>query len=158
MATQRLTVATLVGESAITAAALFDSWRSACDPAAVDRLCATLRDNGTALPVLYFCEWIDRWLMGNFVPGPDPAQGRMYQAACLSPEQALAWAEHCGHQFPEQEWLAARLREAVGCWPNISRRAIVVIRQVLDGSTTDAEVEASLSGIPDWLLSLRSPG
>src|SRR4051794_13512605 len=102
MATQRLTVATFVGEAATAIAALFHSWRTGCDPVAVDRLCTAVRDNGTSLPILYFCEWIDRWLMGDLAPGPDAAVGRTYHAACLSPEQSLTWAGQCGRQFPEQ--------------------------------------------------------
>ena len=108
MATQHLTVATFAGESAVAVTDLFRLLRTDYDLAAVDRFCATLRDNGRSLPVVYFCEWVDRWLMGDLVPGPDAAEGRKYQATCLSPEQAIAWAERCGHQFPEQEWLAAR--------------------------------------------------
>jgi hypothetical protein len=123
----------------------------------VDRFCAALRGNGLSLPVLYFCEWIDSWLMGDLVPGPGAAEGRKYQAACFSPEQALAWAERCGHQFPEQEWLAARLREAAACWDGTERRVVVVVREVIGATTTDEEVAASLGVIPEWLLSLGEP-
>src|SRR5450755_4785803 len=108
MATQRLTVATFAGESASVVAALVHSWRIGSDPAAVDRFCAALRENGQSLPIIYFCEWIDHWLMGDLVPGPEAAQGRRYETTCLLPEQALAWAGQCGHQFSEQRWLASR--------------------------------------------------
>jgi hypothetical protein len=151
MATQRLTVATLAGESAAAVAALIHRWRTDNDPAAVDRFCAALRDNGLALPITYFCEWVDRWLMGDLVPGPGAVEGRQFQVTCLSPQQALAWADQCGHQFLEQEWLAARLREAAVGWGRDERLAVVVIRKVLGGTTTDDEVTASLSEIPGWL-------
>src|SRR4051812_29065180 len=118
MATQRLTVASIAGKAGAMIEALFQSWRGTAkpDPAAVDGFCAQLRAHGVALPVLYFGEWVDRWLMGDVVPGPGAVAGRQYQAACLSPAQALQWAERCGEQFPEQQWLASRLREAAGAW------------------------------------------
>ena len=110
MATQRLTMATLAGQSAAVVAARFDQWRSAPDPAAVDRLCAAIRKHALSLPVVYFAEWVDRWLMGDSVPGPGAVEGRRFQATCLSPGQAAGWAGRCGGQFAEQGWLAARLR------------------------------------------------
>jgi hypothetical protein len=155
MATQRLTVATLVGESAAVATALVRTWRSGYDAAVVDRFCDTLRANGLSLPIIYFCEWVDRWLTGDLVPGPGAVDGRRYQVTCLSAEQALAWAGRCGHQFVEQEYLAARLREAAVGWGGDERLAIVIVREVLGGTTTDDEVEASLSVVPEWL---SSPG
>lgn len=103
------------------------------------------------MPIVYFCEWVDCWLMGDLVPGPDPVEGRRCQVTCFSTEQAMAWADRCGHQFPEQEWLATRLREAVIAWGGIERRAVVVVREVFDASTTHEQVEASLGVVPDWL-------
>ena len=68
MATQRMTVATLAGAAAAVVAKLFAGWRAKPDPDAVDRLCASLRDEGLSLPVVYFSEWADRWSMGDWVP------------------------------------------------------------------------------------------
>lgn len=154
MATQRLIMATFAGESAAAVATLFQSWRSAPNPVAVDRFGASLREHGLSLPIVYFCEWRDGWLMGDLVPGPEEVHGRKYQAACFSPEQALAWAEQCGHQFPEQEWLASRLREAAAVWSADRPRVIVLVREVVGGSTTDEEITASLAVVPAWLSSL----
>jgi len=151
MAMQRLIVATLAGESAAVVAGLFQSWRAGSDPAAVDRFCPALRANAPSLPIIYFCEWVDHWLMGDLVPGPEAVEGNQYQAACYLPEQALQWAARCGNQFPEQEWLACRLREAASAWGSTNPRAIVVVREVLGGSTTDEHVSTSLQVIPDWL-------
>jgi len=123
----------------------------------VDLFCATLRENGLSLPIVYFCEWVDRWLMFDLVPGPEPAKGERYQVACFQPDEALAWAGQCGHQFPEQEWLASRLREAAAGWGGAECRAVVVIREVLGGSTSDEEVEACLGVVPEWLASARGP-
>jgi len=45
-----------------------------------------------------------------------------------------------------------RLTVAI-CWGGTERRAVVVIREVLDVTTTDDEVKASLGVIPEWLSS-----
>jgi len=156
MATQRLTVATLAGDAAAAVAALFESWRLDPDPAAVDQFCTNLRENVMSLPVVYFCEWVDRWLMGDQIVGADGAEGRQYHAACLSPKQAEALAGRCGNQFQEQQWLAARLREAAAGWGTVAERyVVVVIRQVVGPSTTDDEVKLSLKSVPAWLDSSR---
>lgn len=158
MAAQRLVVATLAGEAASAVIALFRSWTPAADPAAIDLFCGRLRDNGDSLPVVYFSEWVDRWLMGDLVPGPAAAAGHRCEAVCLSPAQAIAWAEGCGDQFPEQGWLAARLREAARGWGSVAKRyAVVVVREVIGPSTADDEVRASLGAVPAWLQALAKP-
>jgi hypothetical protein len=158
MATQRLIVATLGGEAATAVVALFRSWSANADPVAIDRFCASLRDNELSLPVVYFSEWADRWLMGDLAPGPAAVEGRRCQAACLSPEQAIAWAGGCGHQSSEQEWLAARLQEAAAGWGSVAEQyAVVVVREVVGPSTTDDEVRASLGSVPAWLSLAVSP-
>ena len=67
MATQRMTIATFAGTAADAVAGLFRTWRDSPDPGAVDRFSLALRDNALSLPVVYFAEWIDRWLMGDIV-------------------------------------------------------------------------------------------
>jgi len=154
MATQRLIVATIAGDAAAAVSALLRGWHDnpAPDPAAVDRFCERLRANGAGLPVVYFSEWVDRWLMGDHAPGPGAVDGKRFQVACLSPQRAVSWAGQCGSQFPEQEWLARRLREAARGWGSVAEPlAVVVVREVLGGSTTDEEVRAALHGIPSWL-------
>jgi hypothetical protein len=156
VATQRLTVATLAGQAAGAVAAEFARWRHAPDPAAVDRLCTAVRDNATSLPVVYFAEWVDHWLMGDLVPGPGAGDGRRFAAACLTPADAAAWADACGGQFPEQGWLAARLREAARGWGSVTDRyAVLVIREVVGASTTDEEVRDALASVPAWLAQPR---
>ena len=152
MATQRLTVATFAGESAVAVAALIRSWRTCPDPAAVDRFCGALRENGSSLPIVYFCEWVDRWLMGDQVPGPGDVSGQRYEATCFTRSEAMAWAARCGNQWPEQQWLATRLREGASASSGLADRVvIVVVREVLGSSTTDEEVQASLGVVPGWL-------
>jgi hypothetical protein len=107
---------------------------------------------------VYYAEWIDRWLMGDSVPGPGWVEGQQFQAACLSPAQATAWAAQCGSQFPEQAWLASRLCEAAAGWGNVADRySVVVIRQVMGASSTDEELRAALTNVPAWVSSRGDP-
>jgi hypothetical protein len=147
-----MTVVTLAGQAAVGVAARFEQWRTAQDPEAIDRLCIAIRDHALSLHILYFAEWVDRWHMGDKVPGPGAVEGRRFQAAIMAPNQATEWADRCGHQFDEEEWLANRLREAVAVWPSLTgQRAVVVIREVTDASTLDDDVRAALDRVPDWL-------
>jgi hypothetical protein len=154
VATQRVIVATIAGDAAAAVQALWRSWHSspAPDPAAVDLFCERLRANSAELPVVYFCEWVDHWLMGDEVPGPGAVDGKRFQVACLSPRRAVSWAGQCGSQFPEQQWLARRLREAARGWGSVAEPlAVVMVREVLGASITDEEVRAALHGVPSWL-------
>lgn len=160
MATQRLTVAAVLGTAGTAVAELFHHWRAASakgddDNAVrrgVDHFGEQLRTNGITLPVVYFCEWIDRWLMGNRVPGPGAVAGGRFEATCGSAAEAMAWAAECGDQFPEQEWLASRLREAAEAVAAFDRlAAVVVLREALGVSATDEEIRASGQAVPGWL-------
>lgn len=152
MATQRLTVATLAGKSAVSVNSCFNRWRSVADSDAGDRFCASIREHSLCLPVVYFTEWVDRWLMGDLVPGPNAVEGRRFQAACLTPEEAVAWANRCGSQFAEQGWLASRLREAAAGWGEVAEPyAVVVVRETVGASVTDNEVRASAENVSKWL-------
>lgn len=152
MATQRLMIATLAEAAANQVRDVFSGWRTNPDPAALDRFCVALRDNCLSLSVLYFAEWVDRWLMGDLIPGPDACEGSRFQAACMSPNEARAWAGRCGQQFPEQESLAARLREAAAAWEGtLEPRVVLVVREVVGPSATDEEIIASLRQAPPWL-------
>ena len=148
---QRWTVATFAGVSAASVAGLMGIWPQNSDHAALDRFSAAVREKGPSLPIVYFCEWIDHWLMGNVIPGPEKLDGQQDQAACCTPAEALAWAEQCGSQFREQEWLACRLREAAHGWFGSEPRTIVAVREVLGASETDEEVRASFAVVPGWL-------
>jgi hypothetical protein len=139
----------------VVVAARFEQWRSVPDPAAVDRFCQALREHALELPVVYFAEWVDRWLMGDQVPGPGKVEGQQFQAALFSPDDARAWADRCDCQFPEQGWLAGRLREAAAGWGKVGEHyAMVVLRDMVGPSTDDDEVRAALNTIPPWLESL----
>lgn len=152
MATQRWGIATLGGQSAAVVAACFDRWRASPDSDAVDRLCVTIQEHASRLPVLYYAEWMDRWLMGNIVPGPRAVAGHRFAATCLSASEALACAERRGDQFAEYEWLAARLREAADDWGGLAAPVVVVVvRDVVGPSVTDEEVREAAASVPTWL-------
>jgi hypothetical protein len=152
MATQRMTVVSLGGEQAALAVRLFTEWRLASSPAEIDLFCEALRANGWALPLLYFCEWLDTWLMGDLVPGPAKVEGRRFEAACLTPAEAVEWAAGLLLQCREEVWLAARLREAAAAY---RCDVVVVIREPLGGCATDEEIEESLRTVPGWLGEFR---
>jgi hypothetical protein len=158
VATQRLTVATLSGQAAVAAAARFDELRAAPAPVEVDRLCVSLREHALSPQVIYFAEWVDRWLMGDLVPGPGAVEGRRFQATCLSPSEAAELADRCGSQFAEQGWLASRLREAAAGWGGVAEPyAVVVVREVVGASVLDDEIRAAAGSVPAWLSSPVTP-
>jgi len=151
-------IATLAGDASDVVFSFFSSIPSGPEPNSLDRFCDSISDNRLSLPIVYFCEWVDRWLMGDRVPGPNAKEGKKYQASCMTPAEANAWAEKCGTQFQEQLSFAARLREAAMGWGTVADRyAIVVIREVLHLSTGDDEVRKSLRGVPGWLAESAIP-
>jgi hypothetical protein len=155
VATQRLFIATVVGDAAIEIARRFSSWRHAgemFDALTVDRLCLAVKENSSSLPIIYFAEWVDHWLMGDLAPGPNAVLGQRFQATCLTVSETIDFANRCGQQFDEQEWLSARLREAAIVYESINDRVVLIVREALGASSTDDEVEASLIGIPQWLM------
>jgi hypothetical protein len=155
MATQRFTLATVAGEAASVTAGLFARWRKNPAPETaieIDRFCDTLRVHCTTPPVIFFCEWIDFWSMGDRLLSFTKVEGTRLQVLCLNRLEAIAWADACGGQYEEDEWLAARLREAASVWcGGADRSAIVFVREVLGASITDEEVASSLTGVPTWL-------
>jgi hypothetical protein len=159
VATQRLTVATLAGQSAVVVAAIFEKWRTVADPEAIDHLCVSIREHCLSPHVTYFAEWVDRWLMGDQVPGPGAVEGQRFQATCLSPDQAVEWADRCGNQFAEQGWLSSRLLEAASVNRDSGERYCVLIaREVFGSSVTDDELRAAAGSIPPWLIQFGRRG
>ncbi len=162
MATQRITIAKIGGEAAGLVARLFARRQSG--PAfgsLLDRFCTELRANCSMPPVIYFCEWIDPWLLGAQIFGPmhddsDFEPTVRFQACCMTPAEALDWAGRCGRQWPEQNWLAVRLSEAARAWESdVTEAVVVLIREVLAPTTEDQQVVASLGELPAWLANFR---
>jgi hypothetical protein len=157
---QRFTIAAILGEAGRAAAELFRSWSDSQARAApnatigaIDLFAEHLRTNAAVLPVAYYCEWIDHWLMGDAVP--KLLQGRHIEAACMTAAEAKVLAECCSRQFTKNEWLAMQLRQAAEGWGTLAGPAVVVVlRQILGATTVDEEVTASLLefqiGWSDW--------
>ncbi len=155
MATQRLFIATLAGEAANLTANLFSIWRKG-HSVRIDEFCESLGVHRAELPVVYFSEWMDRWLMGDRVPGPGAVEGRRFEATCFTRVEAYEWAGRCGTQYQEELWLANRLREAASGWDALTDRiTVVVVREVLGVSTSDEEVKATMLVAPAWLSDLQ---
>ena len=155
MASQRIIVASFVGAAATAVAKLFESWR-ALDPnhdkPAVDRFCERWRMNDTSVHLAYYCAWVDRWLMGDIVPGPGTVGGNRFQATCMTKGVAEKHAAQCGTQWSEQEWLAARLREGAGSMAKLTNDiSIVVVREVFGSSLADEETIDAMKTIPPWI-------
>jgi hypothetical protein len=150
---------TLGGEPARLATKAIASWRGQTSPdvAAIDQFCDALRANANgALAVLYYTEWIDRWLMGDLVPGPNAVEGRRFQLTTFAPAQARDWAQHCQAKYQEGAWFAARLREAADAWCGDSETVlIVVVREVFGGLAGDDEIKAALEVVPEWMAQIR---
>jgi hypothetical protein len=124
----------------------------------IDDFSHVLLANATGPPVVYFCQWMDSWLMGDKVPGPGTLSGQRFQASCLSSSDAAAWAAKCGEQFDEERWLAIRLQEAVkACQPSVDTAVLVILREVLGASISDEDMAASLSEVPAWLKDFAKP-
>jgi len=152
MATQRITVAVLAGGAGRVVRELFRSWRamdSSCD--SIDQFCSALRAHGAELPVIYYCEWVDRWLMGDVAPGPHQIDGRKYQLACYSRPQALDRAKQCSRNVAEEQWFATQLRQASRCWPVEEHGVMLAVREVIGSTALDEEVVSTLNDIPAWL-------
>lgn len=152
MATQRLTVATLLGVAAEAVAARFARWRVSPSCAEVDEFCINLRNHAFSLQVIYFVEWIDRWLMAQDVPGPNPIDGSRFQVAFFTTQEALDWADQYGTQFNEQVWFAEHLRAAAGSWKEMKLlQTVVAIREVIGPSADDDDIRSAATILPDWL-------
>ena len=153
VATQRLTVVTIAGQSAATVAIQFNRWLSNPDPTAIDQFCVVIQGHDSSLPIVFFVQWVDRWLMGDLLPDADTVNGERFQAACMSVARAIEFAGGCGEQWVEQKLLASQIREATYGWGTVTDKyVIVLIRERLGPSTLDDEAFASLETVPDWLF------
>ncbi len=161
MASQIFTVATIGGRSSERVRALFSKWELATREApedssvvlsAVDAFCDALRLHRTELPILYYAEWIDRWLFGRDASDSTWVSGRRFEACCLSRAEAAKLTDARHQQFQEGTWLLSRIREASSAWELLSEAAaILIVREVFSGSTLDADVVATLPLLAEWL-------
>jgi hypothetical protein len=165
IATQRIILANLGGAAAAAVAVRFRRWLGSCQggnfPAPVrrevDQFAVTLRANAASPPIIYYCEWVDMWSMGDVipalgVPGARVVRGDRYDACCHDSNVSLLAPTLGGEMAQEAEWLVARLREARSAWSGlVSESALVVLREALGGTVTDEELQAALWSVPRWL-------
>lgn len=154
MATQRLTIATVAGNTSELITRYVSEWRQSSNPVQIDAFCSSLTNNLQSLQIIYAVQWVDRWLMGDLVPGPSTLFGKQYEMTVLSVAETVSHANQCGQQFVEQQIFSQRLREASDTCRKFGTAnvSVVIIREVLDVSTSDEEVIESLATIPSWLV------
>lgn len=135
-----------------------------------------LRANATSLPILFYCEYLDAWSMGDIIDRfLTPTHGNQllrasvdeYDIACYAlPDHdvlASSLSAILGRELiksesgQEEYWFARLLYEAVLSWQTISPTgAVVVIRHIVGPSVTDEEAIASLESVPAWLRRERA--
>jgi hypothetical protein len=182
LATQRVTIAKIAGISGELALQRLTGWAAARQidgpnlwspeqwPDNVrqqgDEFADRVRANGFALPITYFAEWLDMWSMGDLIQRwLVPPNGT--DSICVHGNRFEVFAYRLpdgGHlaqrlfragpqQFSETDWLIARLREAIEASENLAgQAAIVVLRQVVGGTTLDETIAQSLQIRAEWLL------
>jgi hypothetical protein len=157
MATQKITVATFGGETAVVISEFYRKWSVSPDCDSIDQFCQALTDTEFRLPALYlyFCQWLDGWLMGDQVPGPGKVSGKHFEFTCLSQPDTIVIAGEIKQQFPEQKWLSNHLLEAVSEVGSMQGNRVVVVRDVLGPSISGDDQRAALSTIPDWLTQFK---
>jgi hypothetical protein len=178
LAIQQWTIIKLVGPAATDAASRFDHWRTARrsdDPScftqgdwrpsvrrAAARYLTRLADHRWEMPVVYFSQHVDLWLAGGQIQvhlantrarvwhdGGElwcyrlPDRGKLVKRNTAPARSA---------QFPESEWLAHRLIEAVRAYDKLWPQATLLVnRQAVTASPTDEELKAAAAGLPKWL-------
>ena len=161
MASQRITVLKIVGTAGAVLCETVRSLRAAPESAdRTDSLARQLLAHRTELPVVSYVEWVDRWLMGDDVPGLFEriggvvVAGRAFEIGACDPPELVNGLPTEGWQFDEQTILVRRLREVAAEWRPLARPAVlVVIREVLGASALDEEVRAAAASadVPEWI-------
>jgi hypothetical protein len=133
-----------------------------------DAFADRLRAEGHVLPVVYFSEHVDLWSIGDFYRGCLPAGsntltvfGDHFELACyslpddnrLADELKEALKQQNVRKNPREEhWFRLRLQEAVRAREPLGAESLlVIVRQVLDVTVTDIEVQQSLFRVPPWI-------
>lgn len=158
MASQLFTIAVIAGQAAAAVRDRFAHWDSTASQDSesgtnpeVDAFCEALQRHRTDLTILYYCQWIDRWLFGADVSKEKWQEGKRFSACALRPEQAERLAQR-PPQDQENAWMATRLKEASEVWkPPAGDTVMVVIRQILGVSADDREIVAACDTVPEWL-------
>lgn len=178
MASQILTLAKIVGDSADVVSQRFTEWnnlRSADDvdewrpdnwPASVhaeaDRFVDSIREHCYELPIVFYTEFVDMW---SFCP-PIRFLGHFelfrvytnrYEVFCLRlplPTLCNEMLElQSNGQYDEDRIFASHVLNAIRAWQLVvpDDGVLIMIRRVVSGAVEDHEIEASLRHIPSWL-------
>lgn len=168
MATQRLVLLKLVGESGRLVAERCRAWAAKQQAAPDDpelrkeigRFAEVLDSHRAELPVVYYSEWLDRWSMGDDIATPFTSRGGIvlhgngpfYEVCCTDQPASLLTLPPEGWQFDEQKWLAVRLREAAAAWGLLTAGGtLVLLRQINGASTGDEEITSAVPMVPTWV-------
>lgn len=125
----------------------------------MDEFVVRLKAHSAELPVTYYCEWIDRWLMGDEFKGHLRAWGdRCDVIVCFSRARALHRARSMRRQSDEQRWLATRLKECATAFDGgADLSAILLIRETYRSTAIDEEYRMAVATIPEWMESESTP-
>lgn len=181
MAAQRITIAKIGGTAADAILlrlrewvgarrnAELNEWSNVQWPSSVrgqvDAFVDRLRANSLQPSVVHFVEWSDLWSMGDLFSrwitppgGPPPFvihADRFEVYGYFLPDGGRLDRHLTAagpQQFDEYDWFVGRLREALNaCQDLTDQAAIIVSREVVGGLSTDDDLRASLSRVPDWL-------
>jgi hypothetical protein len=181
LATQRITVAKIVGVAADIALKRLREWSAARQPndpngwsagqwpqdlrKRADDFADQLRAHAWTPPIVHFVEWVDLWSMGDLFgqwltppDGPNPCivYTNRYEIFAYSLPDGGRLAQHLAaagpQQCPETAWFIMRLREGIAAWEKLLEQAVVVVLRSIVGATVlDQEVMASLRRAPEWL-------
>lgn len=192
MASQRITIAKIGGASALALASQFKKWageRTIDEPAdlrpdqwpvsarrEMAAFASELRANGHAPPVVYYCEYIDLWSMGDlfdrWMPNhngsrlmcllSDVVELRCYalpDGGLLAEDlQRLLKKRSLRERDPQEDrWFVVSLLEATLAWTGVvDTAALVVVREVLGGLVEDSEIAESLENTAPWIAACRT--
>jgi hypothetical protein len=186
MVTQRITIAKVGGKAAEVVMLRLQEWsasRRTTDPdewsseqwrpevrRLADSFADGLRAHALVLPVVHFIEWADLWSMGDLYhrwltppdgPRPSIIHADRFEIYGYALPDGGRLGDHLSsagpQQWDESDWFVSKLSEAVGAWQHVvDQAALIVLREVVGGLTTDEELAASLDHVPDWISEIRA--
>jgi len=180
MATQRLTVAKIIGAAATATVERFRRWSAArlVDdigkwsheqwPPAIrkqaDAWADDLRSHSHEPPVVFFAEYIDAWSMGPPPLNPDAGLIRVVsddiELYCLPLPIKKRVRRHLKRlrkkgQFFEDRLFGKITVNAIDVWDRVvDVGAVVFLRKVLGATVLDEEVERSAGVVPAWIVGM----
>jgi hypothetical protein len=66
------------------------------------------------------------------------------------------WLQDARQQFREDEWIIARIREALSAWEKLAGNSLLILaREVIGATVADEEVRSCTEIMPNWLADMR---